>query len=615
MRTTRPIRAAGFSVLVAAAAVSLGVLPRAAAEDAPGKAPAPAPLEVRWFDVGGLVMGRTAFDSERGPSFLDSSSACLAESPSFASAPDERAHVAGTIDEVIELLKTRAGGPGAWDEEGTYLNASGERWLVLRGTPALQEEVAAAIAALERETGTSVTVDVALLEGDPAAAAGPGGVGAAVARGALRVVGGVRTVGQEAHRTSAFYGRERAFVTDHDVEVAQDARTSDPIVEVQPEGLAVQVFVDDPGADLALDVRAWTAAVADLRAVRTAGGETVDVPTVEVANAATLVRAKEGVWTAVALSGSRTLAVRATRREPPAGRAPAPFPSLAGGGDPGALASASVPVSALGATLPNARGPRIGLEGSTYSPPALAELAEPSPAAELALVAEMVRTLVDPASWEQEGRSLEVRNARLHVRHDARHVEAVRAVTDAARERAVGSLRFRATVVRLPLSSFPEWIAGLDDGATLLSDGGAALLSRPGVRVVDRASVRTTKRGRNATFSGRTHRYVKDYDVEVAEKSAIGDPVLATAFAGLVLDVDAGVVGQGAGVACEVRLDRGTWEGVREVRTAHGAVECPTLGLLRVRAGCTIPMGATRLVGLGVAGDEATLVLLTAGTD
>jgi hypothetical protein len=34
-----------------------------------------------------------------------------------------------------------------------------------------------------------------------------------------------------------------------------------------------------------------------------------------------------------------------------------------------------------------------------------------------------------------------------------------------------------------------------------------------------------------------------------------------------------------------------------------------------VRAGCTIPMGATRLVGLGVAGDEATLVLLTAASD
>jgi hypothetical protein len=257
----------------------------------------------------------------------------------------------------------------------------------------------------------------------------------------------------------------------------------------------------------------------------------------------------------------------------------------------------------------------VGLWSSNVSPPALPELAEPSPSVDLERLLETVRFAVDPPSWELEGRGIDLRNGTLRVRQDARHLAAVRAVVEAARAQATGMLRFRATVVRLPLSSFPEWVSGLDDGAGLLADGGAALVARPGARVVDRVAVRTMKRGRNAAFSGHARRFVHDYDVEVAEKSSIGNPIVATALVGLSLDVEAGLVGNGSGVVCEVRLDRSTWEGARSAPTSHGVIECPDLGLLRLRGGLAMPLGSTRLVGVGVAGTEATLVLLSAAAD
>jgi hypothetical protein len=86
-------------------------------------------------------------------------------------------------------------------------------------------------------------------------------------------------------------------------------------------------------------------------------------------------------------------------------------------------------------------------------------------------------------------------------------------------------------------------------------------------------------------------------------------------LAGIVLDVETHTLGTASGVSCEVRLDRSTWEGSRAVPTEHGTIECPDLGLLRVRAGTVIPSGATRLVGVGVEGGEATLVLLTVRAD
>lgn len=579
-------------------------------------APSPGALEVRLHDVGALVLGRAQLDGEAGPFRLADHSADDAESAHFDRAEgDERVRPFGGIEDVIERVKTTAGAPGDWEREGVSISALGPDRLVVRGPAALQESVTRILGGMEADDGGTVTLDLMVVEGSPAAAQGEGGVPAGIRAGHLRIVSGVRTTGQLAHRVTAFAGRQRAFLIDQDVEVAQEAKTSDPVVGVQPEGFATQVYVDAVVPRLVLDVRAWGARVIEERSVTTAHGDTVELPQVDGWSVVAQVRPKAGEWTLLPIFGDRSLAVRATRRPAPARKPAPPLPSVAGGSAQDSVVSRSFPCTEFGSMIPNRVGPRIGLT------PSHAVDAEPDqPGESFALLPgdafkELLQNAIDPESWTWEGRSLEVVNGVLLVRHDARHVEGVEALLAPLRAQVVNGFRFRAALVRLPLSSFPEWANGLGDGADLCADGGAALLARPGAVLLDRGAVRTTRNGRNAVFGGAVRRYVRDYDVSIAQQVFLGNAVPGEVPVGLSLDVSAGSAAGGAAVACEVRLDRSTWDGARTVRTTHGDVDCPTLGLLRLRAGTLVPLGETRLVGVAVDGETATLVLLTANAD
>ncbi len=594
--------------------------PTAAGDDAPAPAAAPAPMETRLFEVGGLLMGRAQMEGEDGPFTLSPHNATDAESAHFdrteGDAGEERIRPLGGINDLIELVKSGAAArPAAWDQEGTSIAAVNDRFLLVRGPRALQEEVAAFLARTETQAMGNVTVDLMEVEGDPAAIRGAGGVPAAISSGAVRVVAGLRTVGQLAHRVCAFAGRERSFLMDHDVEVAKEAATSDPIVGVQPEGMAAQVYVDAVSPGIVLDVRAWGARVAGERSIRTAHGDLVEVPDVDGWSVVSQVRAKPGEWTVLPVSGGRALCVRATSRAALPPKATPALPTSARGDAQAPVLSRSFPCSDFGSMIPPRVGPRIELARSSSANPPSTALPEPTPILVEDAFADLLQRTVAPESWEYEGRAFAVKNGVLHVRQDAKVLAGVESFLAAMRAQVAGGYRFKATVLSLPLSSFPEWVNGLGDGADLAADGGAALLARPGAALLGEAAVRVSRGGRNASFAGLLKRYVSDYDVEVAEKSVAGKPVVSEVPVGASLDVQAAGAAGGAAVACEVRLDRSTWDGSRALATEHGEIEAPTLGLLRLRGGCEIPLGSTRIVGVGIEGEQATLVLLTANSD
>ena len=607
---TQGVRAARWAAWAAAcAAACLGSGRRAAADDEPTK-PSPS-LEQRWISVGALTRPGASFLPDRGPIPATGDNVNDEVRPLFGGEYEEGVRAYGTVDQVIDLVRERA--PAAREAEGASLAAWGTDRLVVRGSRELLDAASGVVADLERETLPFVTFDLLAVEGDGAAAAGEGGAAAALRSGALRVVGAVRTCGPAGRRVTALAGGERAYLIDHAVEVTDEVSTTDPIVGVLTEGLCVELFPAHVGPDLRVDVRAWVAGLQELAPRETSEGDLFEVPALRAREAtAPMLRLVPGTWAYVAASRDFGFAVRATVRSftsTPGGISP---PSTSAAAVTRPLESTFLDVSDMANRSPSTRAPLLHLPPSNLTLPEPPELPDPHAFFPEEQLVDVLKTDVDPASWVPEGTALQLRGHRLLVRTDARHAAAVASYVAALRGAFVRSYRARATLVSLPLASFPELVGGVDDGATLLSDGGAALLARPGARVEERASVRLTDGGRTGVAQGTLHRYVGDYNVEIAKKAAIGDPRIFEALEGTTLDVAGAVTSDGGALALDLRMDRSTWRESRRVRTRHGEIECPSVGMDRVRGSLVVPLGATRLAGLWLEGDRVVLVLLTA---
>ena len=263
----------------------------------------------------------------------------------------------------------------------------------------------------------------------------------------------------------------------------------------------------------------------------------------------------------------------------------------------------------------NRRGKGLYLVPSNFTPPEPPEMPEATSAIAADALLESLKSSVDPDGWAREGATLEMRNGLLIVRQDEPHQAAVAAYLEGLRKAFLAGWRLRLDVVSLPISSLPEWWTGLDDGAVLLKDGTSALLARAGAKTLDAGAVRLQRGVRNATFGGTSHSYVADYDVEIAEKSMIGNPIMRQALEGLSVDLEASPALGGAALVCNARVARSTWRGMRTVWTRSGSIECPSLGRQLWNGSAVIPIGATRIVAAGADGDTITLFLLTANAE
>jgi hypothetical protein len=111
--------------------------------------------------------------------------------------------------------------------------------------------------------------------------------------------------------------------------------------------------------------------------------------------------------------------------------------------------------------------------------------------------------------------------------------------------------------------------------------------------------------------AGREISYLQDYEVEIAEGSAIADPVTKRVFAGCTAQVRACLDdGQGAILHCQLELSR-VAEPLPVHTTAHGPIDLPTKRLTRVQASFWAPLGRTVVAGGCTVGDEPCVILVT----
>jgi len=575
------------------------------------------PLVLQWFEVGATARGATRFIGEKGPQPVRSDEVNDEERPLFGGEGEETFRIFGTTDDLVDLVRASTS-PEAWGStRGFAISSQGARRLVVRATPAMVASVAAFLRELEQDATRTLTLDVVALRGDVAAAAGPDGLAGAVARGALVPLTGARTVGVRGQQVSGRRGGQFAYMNDYDVEVASDSEGPDPIVGVAHDGLSyVAQFVDVGPATVRVTIDGWWAGVSPIRSLRTADGDPLETFDAEGRTLSASLDLAPGTWTLVPSSGGVAFALRVTMRTcdvPPS--ANEPLSSLAPATAAGPLTRHRWSISDLLAPVVNARGSEIRLHPSNFTPPEPPELMEPAPAFSGDTLLETCRLLLGSDVMEREGVNLEVRNGTLWGILDDASAKLVERTLASLRARFLAATRVKATVLSLPLASFPEYLAGLDDGATLLADGGEALLRRPGATVLDRVGLRAQRSQRTAVVGGSRHAYVADFDVEIAEKSFIGNPIMSSWLDGVSLDVAAEPAAGGAAVWCEMRFDRSTPRTHRTVSTRFGAIDFPSLGLERIRGSFALPLGATRIVGASLEDGRVTLVLVSANPE
>lgn len=307
----------------------------------------------------------------------------------------------------------------------------------------------------------------------------------------------------------------RSALVDYDVEVAQYARMADPIVTVLYEGTELGVLVlarDDGGFFVRLWGRRGKRA-GEPREVRLAGlGDTpIELPSMWTSVSAASAGipdggglllgedwSENGLWLVrVAGDGSDT--------------ADSGFVPL------GELSA--VPL-VLGMPEPTLASPSGGFPEVDFSlSEQLGDVAgEPSFAVE-----DLFERLMDERDEHDLGGSLLLLGSDLYVRRSPALLEHVRTSVDAIRG------EFTGPTVEIDLR------LGLLDRATaigLVRDGaGADLLEHLDHRVLGTARLGDTL----VVMGGKESYYLKDHDVEIAQGSAIDDPVVANVFDGIAL--------------------------------------------------------------------------------
>lgn len=349
----------------------------------------------------------------------------------------------------------------------------------------------------------------------------------------------------------------------------------------------------------------------DLFEVVSVRGEAFDVP----------LTLEEGVWAPVALSGRRVLAARLRAQRPPLESGLRPTGDLArldaasAGPRPalpvsGTLAWRSFSIGDLLRPVSSVRGEAFRIYPSNYCPVELPPLPEP----QAAMTAESLpwaleRTVVPPPS-DEEHRPIRLRSQRLAVRTDDAGAAAVERVLAELRATRLRTTEVQTSVVTLPLGSFPEAWSDPDAAA---AGGVAVLLARPGARLVETARLVLRDGQRAAVVSSTDRWYLKDYDVELACTTTIGNPVLGRLPTGLSVDVCVDPLSSSPHVSLLVRFDRGVLRELRSISTRYGPIQAPSMHEASCHGAVTLAPGETRLFGFSASGPEATLVLLSLG--
>ncbi|MEM8884573.1 MAG: hypothetical protein AAGD14_10920 [Planctomycetota bacterium] len=248
----------------------------------------------------------------------------------------------------------------------------------------------------------------------------------------------------------------------------------------------------------------------------------------------------------------------------------------------------------------------VYLVPSKFTPPEQSEPAWTVRGFEIDALIDMVRSTIEPASWETiEGAEIQVKTGRLFIYTiDRVHKKIERFLK---RLRGVADRRLTVEITAVPVTE-ADWTL-LGNRPRELTDAEAkAMTSRKALgraRIQGQSGMTLTQR------FGRKVSYLMDYDVEIAQEASIGDPIRRSAFDGTIVNLMPMLDESANGVRLDVQLYRSHIpKPIRRVDTEHGPLELPTMELTKVQSSAWYPLGKTCIVGGGLAGDTPCVFLV-----
>ncbi len=579
---------------------------------------------LRLFHAHALLAGRSDFLGERvglvSPDEVNDESR-----PLFGGESEEPQRCVGSVDELIELLRSEVD-PASWTSvSGADLRALTPGTLLVRNDAGAQAGVGEALKRHEDRWLRTIVVDVQAVRLPVSGGAARPTPQTLEAWATAKERGpGLTLCLLPGQRVSAHAGGQLAYVADFDVEVAQKARISDPIVMVANVGLVVDVraLPDAAGARVLLGLEARLAELLGL-APTPAGKEgtgeerEVEAPRLATTSVRVVTEVPTGVWTL--LDGGTSAApetgwaLLARARVLPRASGPASrgvtLPALEAAGL-GRFGRRTYGIDALTLPVRSLRGRLPTLVPSNYTPPEAPELPEPTPAIPSEVLLELVRQAVAPESWNREGSSLEVRSGALIARAPEPVLDSVGALMGVLARELLWTVEVEAEVLAVDADVAVVGVL-LDDAAAA---GLEAARAQGRARTLERARVTSMHGARNTVSVGRERTYLADYDVEIAEDSVIANPVLQRLQTGITLDVAPAPSSTGDSAVLSVRFGRCVAEEpLRVVTTCVGPVQAPATSVFSLRTDLDVPFGRTAVVGAATDGPgrSRTLVLLT----
>ena len=586
---------------------------------------------LRIFDISGLTIGRPHWIPESPPIGIDEVSD--EDRPLFGAEGEQRDLPIGVADELIQRIRADVA-PRTWEDlDGVDMAAFGEGSLVAYTTPEVLDQMAAYLGALERRVNRTVAVDIRVLDMavDELAALRQGADGQvldAARVGAVDALGAhgfeLGLYGHPGHRVALYSGTQRAYLADYDVEVAEKAKISDPIVMVDNLGAvvaAVPVLSAD-GASCVLDLQGFLAVPEELGSV--AAGEQdrlIEVPITKLASLNAHLRVPVGAW---ALVGAQPIPGTARRwvfitRVRIAGDRAAPVPAQGVALTPppavnsGEITSRGFDVRALTRAIPERMGRNLDLWPSNFTPPSPPELREPAPIIYDDALRDLMQLLLAPDGWNQEGMGITMRRGQMQVRHRPTSLDAVGQALAALRKGLRTMVLTEATLYAVDQGDARKM--GLHAGASFepaVLDTLATLVSQERASVLASGRTRNVAGNRAAAESYRRVPFLQDYEVEIASDAVIANPIVNYLYSGSVLDLEAALSPSRKSVCAVMRFTRSAVdEPLRRVRSPHGDITVPAMDVFRSRSSFVVPVGRATVVSTASAGSKRHVLVLT----
>ncbi|MDJ0523549.1 MAG: hypothetical protein QNJ90_15880 [Planctomycetota bacterium] len=567
-------------------------------------------LDTRFFRIGALTMGKTVFGGEVTPPTAHDRND--SESPLFGFEGEEPVYPLGQADEIIELIKG-AVEPVTWESvRGAELATMDEHLLFARAPKKTLDAVAAYLAERERDALRTLRFEVQAVPLEPGQAPPREPDAIAALLSGADTGPHLALVGLEGQRVSATNGRQLAYLYDFDTNVAEKSTISDPFVNVANLGLLVDFRAEPRGGAKGWLAHAWIrmAGLESLRSVPADEGRRIEVPTFATAELHALVGLDAGRWTLAGANGGWAFYVRAQALSY-ASRLGAPLAVPAFGQPRGSMQLRMYGVHDL-ATAPLWSVPDAPhhLMPSAYTPPEPPELREPSPFVSQSSLVDLLRRASGYERW-QDPATMEVRNRTMIIRADEGTHGGVAAALAALRRHLVWSFETRVELLNVPA----EFAAKLTATPWIEGPLAAALRTarRKGeVETVGQATMSHRRMTRTTSQEGSTRTYLQDYESNLAQDAAIGNPVVQSVFSGLSVDLLGTLTSSGDAAALEVRFTQThLHDPIRTMQTPLGSIELPEMEVLRARTTLIAPLDKT--VALAVAGDgeRRRLILLT----